>query len=116
MAYEMCVEWLWYRFPEKYNYIDLVRPIKTYSEIGDEYQEEVRKIEFFINGKIAFASQTMLYCEDENHDPGLSDQPMPDIEYINNDQEMLAVEISREQFEKLWDTLVKTTKEEYSKN
>lgn len=71
-------------------------PIRLVSEIGlDGY--EVRKLEFFKDGRCRFA------CETEAS-PGiqLGSATIPSIHVINEDREFDGKEISQSDFEKLW--------------
>jgi len=72
-------------------------PIEIYSEIN-ENGWEVRKVELFPDGSVGFASpsegmgSTMLSLE-----------PLPAPEEIASDPQFRPVEISREEFEKVWE-------------
>jgi hypothetical protein len=91
MKYLM-VDWL-------HNFSD--EPIKIYSEI-DEQRNEVRKIELFRDGKIGYATETVEFggC-------GLSECPIPEIEEIATNPQFKPIEITREEFEEVWQSKVK---------
>ncbi|MFZ5968241.1 MAG: DUF6881 domain-containing protein [Bacillota bacterium] len=71
-------------------------PITIYSEI-DEQRNEVRKIELFKAGKIGYATE-----EVEFGGSGLSECPLPEIEEIAADPQFKPVEITKEEFEEVW--------------
>jgi len=102
------VEWLWYRYPDRYDINDFL-PTKIYSEIN-KLGEEVRKIEFFLNGKVGFASSEVSYCEVKQTETDLSDQVMPELDVINDNGEEFVIEITKEYFEQIWQVIVDTIK------
>jgi hypothetical protein len=74
-------------------------PRSFYAELDDE-RYELRKIELFKNGKTTRAS-----TEDLKRDPmALADQPWPILEEINAHEEVHAEEISKAEFEELWNS------------
>ncbi len=86
------VDWL-HNFPDE--------PVKIYSEI-DEQRNEVRKIELFRDNKIGYATKNIEFggsC--------LSKYPIPEIEEIALDPQFKPVEISKDEFEKVWQSKVK---------
>ncbi|MCM3042244.1 hypothetical protein M3201_21535 [Paenibacillus motobuensis] len=105
----IAVEWLWYRFPDRYEINDSL-PIKIYSEINEQ-GEEVRKIEFFLNGKVGLASSEVSYCEVDETETELSDQVMPESDVMNEDGGTdFVIEITKEYFEQIWQVVVDTIK------
>jgi hypothetical protein len=71
-------------------------PFRLVSELDDNAYE-VRKLEFFGDGRIECASN--LVC---SGDTRLSDEPIPSITDINAQGEFDCVEIDKESFEELW--------------
>lgn len=63
----------------------------------DDYNYETRKIMIYKNGTIEKVSDQL---SDENS--YLSPEPLPSIEEINNDNQFIAKEILKEEFERLW--------------
>ncbi|MDG0791444.1 hypothetical protein OMP38_11630 [Cohnella ginsengisoli] len=77
-------------------------PVLLYSELDCE-RYEIRKIEFFRNNKVGFASE-----EIECADTALGSQPVPKLTEINKNNEFYGIEISKDEFEVIWkDTLDK---------
>jgi hypothetical protein len=71
-------------------------PVRLVSEIGlDEY--ETRKLEFFIDGTVGFASSSS-----HSSDTRLGEDVVPSIADINDDAEFEGVEITKIKFEELW--------------
>lgn len=106
----IAVEWLWYRYPSKYKTRQNSRPIKIYSEINEQ-GEEVRKIEFFLNGKVGFASSEVSYCEVDETETELSDQVMPESDMMSEDGGTdFVIGITKEYFEQIWQVIVDTIK------
>lgn len=72
-------------------------PIEIYSEATEDGWE-MRKVELFRDGSVGFASpsegmgSTMLSLE-----------PLPSLEEIASDPQFKPAEISREEFEKMWE-------------
>jgi len=75
-------------------------PYRLVSEIG-ENQFEVRKLEFFRNGKIGFASSVR---NTENTMLGIVEAPP--LEEINSDNEFQGKNISKQEFELIWQKYV----------
>ncbi len=75
-------------------------PILIYSEIAADRYEK-RKIEYFVGGKHALASE-----EFEQGDTQLGIAPIPDISEINRDPQFQAVEITEDEFNSVWDVYV----------
>lgn len=71
-------------------------PYRLVSEIGPD-QYETRKLEFFINGEIGYASPSI-----QTRDTKLGDVEVPQLDEINSQSEFEAKSISRQQFEILW--------------
>lgn len=82
-----------------HNFYD--EPIKIYSEIDDQ-RNEVRKIELFRDDKIGYATEKVEFggCR-------LSECPIPEIEEIAANPEFKPIEISKEEFEEIWQSKVK---------
>lgn len=72
-------------------------PFALYSELDIDLCE-IRKVEIFRGGKFGFASSNREYGG-----TFLSSGPCPPIEEINRDKQFDASEISREEFEKIWE-------------
>jgi hypothetical protein len=84
-------------------YIDVVwlhecgeDPVRITSEMDDE-RYEVRKLEFFRDGAVCFASATLVMG-----DTMLSAVPVPPLEEINSDPQFQGVSMSASEFEELW--------------
>ncbi len=75
-------------------------PCRLVSEIGKN-QFEVRKLEFFRNGKIGFASSV---SSTENTMLGIVE--VPPLEEINSDNEFQGKNISKQEFELIWQKYV----------
>ncbi len=76
-----------------HNYDDC--PYSFYNEIGKD-NFEIRKIEFFKNGLVAYASKEIEYHT------FLSEATVPSVEEINLDIQFKAELITQEEFEILW--------------
>jgi hypothetical protein len=81
------VAWL-HNFPDE--------PIIIYSEVDDN-KNEVRKLELFRDGKIGYAFNDIEYGGSR-----LSECPLPELEEIASDPQFNPVEITKEEFEKVW--------------
>lgn len=73
-------------------------PILIYSEIND-LRIETRKIEVFMDGMTLFAPDGGALGEAE-----LSESPIPDIHEIASDPQFRPIEITRDEFERMWET------------
>ena len=75
-------------------------PIWLYSEI-DSNRWEIRKVELFADGRAAFAGPDRA-----SEDPRclLSIEPLPDSREIASDPQFLVTEISKSEFEEVWET------------
>lgn len=71
-------------------------PVRLVSEL-DELRFETRKLEFFRDGRVGFA-----YDDTEMLDTRLAYLECPSIAEINADPQFHAVELSAEEFERLW--------------
>ncbi|WP_232457234.1 DUF6881 domain-containing protein [Burkholderia ubonensis] len=71
-------------------------PIRLVSAL-DHARYEVRKLEFFRDGRVGFANETRSSLGTE-----LGTVPVPSLVEINADPEFEAKEISMETFEALW--------------
>ena len=71
-------------------------PIRLVSELGNE-RYEVRKIEFFPNGEVGYAS-----VEKANLGTRLGEAPVPPLEEINADPQFKGKSITSAEFESLW--------------
>ncbi len=85
------------------NYIDVrwqheneLDPIRLVSEL-DAGNFETRKLEFFRNGSVGFAS---VFGASRGVELGVA--PVPSLEDINRDEQFNGVEISQADFEKMW--------------
>ena len=72
-------------------------PIRLVSELNED-RLETRKLEFFRDGKVGFASAS---SSSSGTDLGLMDVPM--LAEINLDPQFRGVEISANEFEVLWE-------------
>ena len=71
-------------------------PIRSLSEIGED-EFEKRKLEFFVDGSVTFAS-----AGDHSGNTELGTMEIPPLDEINEDREFEGIEISRSDFEGLW--------------
>ncbi|SFW85461.1 DUF6881 domain-containing protein [Chitinophaga sancti] len=71
-------------------------PVLIYSEIGDDDYEQ-RKIEVYPDNSFGLAS-----LDFEFGGSGLGDAPVPGTKEIEADPQFLPVEISMEEFERIW--------------
>lgn len=71
-------------------------PVLLYSEI-DEERNELRKIEIYRNGTIGYANEMT-----EVGNTRLSKVALPSLEEIALDEEFVPIEITKEEFEKVW--------------
>ena len=71
-------------------------PVRLVSELGpDRY--ETRKIEFWLDGRVGYASETSA-----SEGTRLGEVPVPDISEINAEEEFVAKEMDASSFEELW--------------
>jgi hypothetical protein len=71
-------------------------PVLLYSELdGDHW--EIRKVEIFRHGGIGYASRT-----DSTGPTRLGIEPIPSLSKIASDPEFDPIEITEEEFEKVW--------------
>ena len=75
-------------------------PFLLVSELNSS-RMELRKIEYFKNGKVTVASR-----EHSTGDTILGTEPVPEIEDINSDAQFVAEEISESDFNAQWDVYV----------
>lgn len=98
----MKVDWH-HNFPDE--------PITAYYEV-DEDRYPLRQLEIFRDGRIGYA----FYADDtlsniiEFGGTMLGDQPIPEIDEINDNPELYAAAISKDAFESLWGQFVKYAK------
>ncbi len=71
-------------------------PVRLVSELDGE-RFEVRKLEFFRDGSVGFASQ-----EGESGGTRIGEVAVPPLSQINDDPEFEGVAITQTQFEQLW--------------
>ena len=71
-------------------------PVWIYSEV-DENRWELRKIEIFSNGRIGYASPT-----ESTGETRLAEEPIPPLIKISNDPQFEPSEISKSEFEEIW--------------
>lgn len=71
-------------------------PTLIYVEV-DQDNFELRKLEFFLDGNIGYATQKKNYGKTE-----LSSIKTPDIEEINSYEGLTVLEITKEEFERVW--------------
>ncbi len=82
----------------KWKHTDLDFPILLYSELDDE-RWEVRKVEVYLDGHKDYASM-----DDESGSTWLGEASVPPLNEINSSPEFEASEISRYQFERVWES------------
>ena len=75
-------------------------PFRLVSEIGDDHFE-LRKLEFFRNGNLGFASG-----ESHTENTMLGVVEVPPLQEINSDKEFQGKGISKQEFELLWQKYV----------
>jgi hypothetical protein len=78
----------------RHNFED--EPVRLVSEL-DARRYETRKLEFFSNGKIGFASATAT-----SERTMLGVEPVPPLSEINSDPQFSAPDLSSASFEELW--------------
>lgn len=71
-------------------------PVEILSEIDDR-QDELRKVEIFEDGRMQAAGANF-----HTLNTALSLEPLPSIEEINKDTQFSCKEISRNEFERIW--------------
>lgn len=72
-------------------------PVEMWSEL-DEQSNELRKIEVYTSGKLGYA------CGKEKANGSkLSIEPLPNLEEINNAPQFKGKEVSKTDFERMWD-------------
>jgi len=71
-------------------------PFRLVSELNSE-RYETRKLEFFRDGRVGFASSTAL-----SSNTRLGIVPVPSVAEINSDPQFRASEIEEREFEALW--------------
>jgi hypothetical protein len=71
-------------------------PVRLVSEIDDN-RYEIRKLEFFTDGRVGFASRTHRSAGTE-----LGDQAVPPLTQINADPEFDGIAIIASEIESLW--------------
>lgn len=71
-------------------------PVRLVSELDAE-RNETRKLEFYRNGRVGFASEFS-----NSPDTMLSIEPVPQLEEINSDPQFVGVVMSSADFESLW--------------
>lgn len=75
-------------------------PYRLISEIGPD-QFEIRKLEFFKTGEIGYAS-----LEDHTMNTMLGIAEVPELKEINSQEKFQGKNISKQEFEQLWDQYV----------
>jgi hypothetical protein len=75
-------------------------PVLLYSEL-DKDRWETRKVEVFADGRMGFASATEATPSTGTR---LSIEPLPTLNEIARDPQFQPVEITKDEFEKLWCT------------
>jgi len=78
----------------KHSYPD--EPSVLYSELDDQRMQR-RKIDIYPDGRWGFAD-----AQEEVGGSGLGDAPTPSVEQLNANPEYEAMEIDKEEFERLW--------------
>ena len=73
-------------------------PVELFSEL-DEQSWEVRKVEVFPDGRVAFASAT-----ETTETTRLGLEPVPALDQIARDPQFVPEEISKAEFEHVWDS------------
>ncbi len=78
----------------KHNHRD--EPVRLVSELDGE-RFEIRKLEFFLDGSVGFASK-----EGESASTRLGEVTVPPLSEINEDLEFEGVAITKNEFDELW--------------
>ena len=78
----------------RHDFVD--EPVRLVSEL-DELRFETRKLEFFRDGRVGFA-----YADIEMLDTRLGYLQCPPVDEINADPQFHVVELSAQEFERLW--------------
>jgi hypothetical protein len=78
-------------------------PVRLVSELNSG-RYETRKLEFFPDGRVGFASS-----EASSNNTELGVVPVPSVEEINSDPQFHASNIERQEFEALWLQYAKNT-------
>jgi len=87
------VKVIWNHVPNEY-------PVVLYSELGgDRY--EIRKVEEFVNGDLHYA-----YGSQFSGTTRLGEVPVPSLQEIASDPQFEPVEISKENFERVWEMAI----------
>jgi hypothetical protein len=77
-------------------------PIRLVSEI-DGRRNETRKLEFFRDGRVGYASRSS-----SNFSTRLGDQPIPPLDQLNEDPEFAGVLMEEKEFQRLWQKHART--------
>jgi len=75
-------------------------PVRLVSELGPG-RFETRKLEFFRDGRVGFASQA-----GSTHDTHLGERPVPSLAQINIQTVFSGIEIAASDFEAIWEQYV----------
>ena len=73
-----------------------LEPVRLVSEL-DKHRQEIRKLEFFPNGTVGFATVDVSSRGTE-----LSVTPVPTLEEINRDSQFVGSVMTAREFEELW--------------
>jgi len=79
-------------------------PVQLFSELDDQ-RWETRKVEIFRDGTKGYAAQ-----DEEIEGTRLSELPVPLVTEIAADPQFIAREITREEFEEVWDARTSPTR------
>jgi uncharacterized protein DUF6881 len=71
-------------------------PVRLVREL-DERGMETRKLEFFPDGRVGYASRS-----GSNFSTRLGDKPIPPLHQVNEDPEFSGVSMDETEFERLW--------------
>ncbi|AVR97440.1 DUF6881 domain-containing protein [Pseudoduganella armeniaca] len=83
----------------KWKHLDKDEPVLLYSELDDELWER-RKVEVYSDGKSDYADS-----QRQAGNARLSEEPLPPMEQIALDPQFEPFEISKEEFEQIWDSV-----------
>jgi len=82
----------------KWHHAESAEPVRLVSELDSE-RNETRKLEFFSDGRVGFASENA-----SSQGTALGLMPVPPLEEINEQSEFEGVAMSASTFEQLWRT------------
>ena len=84
----------------KWIHDSLEYPEVLYSELDDD-RYEIRKVEIYKSGTIGFVN------EHRSYQANLGECPIPEPNEINNDPQFQCTEISKTEFEEVWEAAIR---------